>query len=118
MNSRYFTSDEMKCQHCGKENWQPEFMEELDILRRSFGKPMIVTSGYRCPEHPIEAKKERPGAHSTGLAVDIAVRGEDTIELTSLAYTLGFRRIGWNQKGNSRFVHLDKADLPNGSWSY
>ena len=116
--SRYFKESEMKCQHCGGSAWHQDFMDWLDAVRHEFGKPMVVTSGYRCPDHPIEAKKPEPGAHATGYAVDIAVRGVDAIELTAIAYKHGCRRIGWNQKGSARFVHLDRADMINGSWSY
>jgi len=116
--SKYFKESEMLCQHCGGSAWNQEFMEWLDTVRFTFGKPIVISSGYRCPEHPIEKKKDYPGAHTTGLAVDIKVRGVDVIELTSIAYSLGCRRIGWNQKGSARFLHLDKADMLKGSWSY
>lgn len=32
-------------------------------------RPMRVTSGYRHPTHPIEAKKAKPGEHASGLCV-------------------------------------------------
>jgi zinc D-Ala-D-Ala carboxypeptidase len=54
---------------------KPEFMAKLQKLRETYGAPMKVTSGYRCPQHPIEAKKARPGAHASGQAVDIGVQG-------------------------------------------
>jgi uncharacterized protein YcbK (DUF882 family) len=116
MTSRYFTSDEMKCQHCGAENWDQEFMEWLDVVRHAYGKPMVVTSGYRCPEHPIEKKKSKPGAHSTGRAVDIKVGGADAIKLIEIASSMGCKRIGVNQ---NVFVHLDRDDSkPSALWTY
>jgi hypothetical protein len=52
--------------------------------------PMKVTSGYRCPQHPIEAKKARPGAHASGQAVDIGVQGSDAHTLLRMALEAGF----------------------------
>jgi uncharacterized protein YcbK (DUF882 family) len=88
------------------------FMGLLDGLRVDFG-PITLTSAYRCPEHPIEkAKSSGPGAHSTGKAVDIAVSRGDAYRLLSLVFqedydVRSFTGVGINQKGNSRFIHLD-----------
>ena len=52
-----------------------EFLIALQELREAVAKPMQITSGYRCAEHPIEKKKSSPGYHNRG-AVDIAAHGE------------------------------------------
>ena len=121
LKSKFFNENEIKCQHCGELVWEESFFEWLDQVRFVYDKPMVVSSGYRCPEHPIEARKHKPGAHTTGCAVDIAVYGPDALRLISIAYSLGCRRIGVNQKGKhkSRFIHLDQAkDFPDAMWSY
>jgi uncharacterized protein YcbK (DUF882 family) len=95
--------------------------DKLDVLRELMGIPLPVTSGYRCPDHPIEARKESgPGAHSTGLAVDIGVQGKDAHRLIALAMMHDCPRIGINQKGSGRFIHLDwDYTKPNPTiWSY
>jgi len=109
---KYFTEQELECQHCGERAIDPDFMDIIEDLREELGFPFVVTSGYRCPEHPIEAKKAKPGSHSTGMAIDINVTGENAFKLTQLAMASGIKRIGWNQKGehSKRFVHLDTAD--------
>lgn len=115
-----FSEHEFKCSHCGKVAMKPEFMKKLQELRTAFRKPMRVSSGYRCPHHPIEAAKVSPGAHTTGRAVDIAVEGSDAFELLRLAFAMGFTGIGVQQKGSGRFIHLDTltvAPRPN-VWSY
>lgn len=122
--SDYFTSDEMKCSHCGEEHMDAAFMMKLNQLREEFAKPMTVTSAYRCEDHPIEARKTRPGAHSTGRAVDIAVDREAAFQLLDLAMDGGlFTGIGVQQKGSGRFLHLDDLDADEGYtrptiWSY
>jgi len=116
-----FSAKEFECQHCGKNEMKSEFMGKLQALRMRYGKPMKITSGYRCPEHPIEAKKEKPGAHASGLACDVGVDGKQAYELMKHAFALGFTGIGVSQKGSGpRFIHLDmlkEAPRPN-IWSY
>jgi zinc D-Ala-D-Ala carboxypeptidase len=116
-----FSAKEFDCQHCGKNEMKSEFMGKLQALRMRYGKPMKITSGYRCPEHPIEAKKEKPGAHASGLACDVGVNGQQAYELMKDAFALGFTGIGVSQKGSGpRFIHLDmleEAPRPN-IWSY
>ena len=117
---KHFHPDEFRCQHCGGEGIKSSFVEKLDDIRDECGFPFLISSGYRCPEHPIEAKKEKPGAHSTGHAADIAVTGEQAIRVLEVAIKHGIKRIGVNQKGGGRFIHLDTApDLPSPAiWSY
>lgn len=117
---KYFHADEFRCQHCGNEGIKSSFTDRLEAIREECGFPFLISSGYRCPEHPIEAKKEKPGAHSTGHAADIAVTGEQAIRVLEVAIKHGIKRIGVNQKGSGRFIHLDTApDLPAPAiWSY
>ena len=115
-----FKPSEFACKHCGKVEMQPAFMAKLQQLRNAYGKPMIITSGYRCPEHPVEAKKSSPGVHTMGLACDVAVQGTDAYNLLKLALAFEFTGIGVQQKGGGRFLHLDTMRLaprPN-VWSY
>jgi zinc D-Ala-D-Ala carboxypeptidase len=114
-----FSEAEMACKHTGKTGIDPRTMALLQKLRRAYGKPMTITSGYRDPTHPIEARKASPGAHATGQAVDVGVGpGEDVFELVRLAMASGFNGIGISQRaGQPRFVHLDT--LPRKAiWSY
>lgn len=117
-----FSEEEMKCKHTGKCEMNPYFMEWLQSLRNQFNRPFIITSGYRDITHPIEASKESRGEHTYGCAVDIAIRGTEAQRLVSLAYNMGCRRIGINQKGEGRFIHLGMGDqyaqFPKAMWSY
>jgi len=123
-SSPYFTQDEMRCQcGCNQDGMNADFMERLTSLRADWGKPMTVTSAYRCPQHPIEAKKAKPGAHASGRAVDIAVQGEDAYNFLCAALGHGFSGIGVQQKGGGRFIHLDDLTQDEGwprptVWSY
>ncbi len=83
----------------------PVLLAMLDDLREEYGYPIKLTSTYRSPDHPIEAKKSKPGEHAYGAAVDIAcVGGEATFKLVKAAIEIGFTRIGISRKNN--FVHV------------
>lgn len=118
----YFSEDELRCKcGCGQLKFDPTVLQTLNSIRGKYGKPMIVTSGYRCPEHPLEVVKSHPGEHTTGMCVDIACHGFDTAILTKLALEYNATRIGWSQKGDygNRFIHLGwSKDYPKGTWTY
>jgi len=104
----YFSDDELRCQcGCGQLVFDDEVRSKLDALREAVGFALPVTSGYRCPEHPIEAAKSRLGAHTTGKAVDLGVDRERAHTVIQTALEHGCPRIGVNQKGAGRFIHLD-----------
>lgn len=123
-NIRNFSAKEFACSHCGEEGVRKELVQLLQIMRDIYGKPIYITSGYRCPEHPIEAAKNKPGAHAMGIAADIAVDREDAYVLLKIAFNLNFRGIGVSQKGEGRFLHVDmrgefEDGLPSPAlWSY
>ena len=103
------------------------FVGLLNQIREDFGKPMAISSGYRCENHPAERKKDSPGSHSTGWAADVAVQGADAQRLIEVALKHGITGLGVNQKGSvGRFIHLDQVP-PGGAhkpfarptvWSY
>ena len=125
MAYKYFLPHELRCSHCGAEKMQSHFMEKVIILRELLGFPFIVTSAYRCENHPIESRKDSPGAHTTGQALDINVYGNNAHRLLDAALRAGFSGIGISQKGkhSERFIHLDNLgtsdDRPRPTvWSY
>lgn len=113
-----FTRGEFSCKcGCGRSDMNPNFLGRLQALRMVYGKPMHITSGYRCPNHPAEKVKASPGTHSMGIAADIGVSGAEALTLLRLALEANFTGIGVQQKGNGRFIHLDIRDQP-AIWSY
>ena len=117
-----FKKEEFICKHTGKIYMHPEFMTVLQAIRTEYAKPMHITSGYRDRKHPIEAKKLTPGEHEKGCAADIKVSGEDAIKLIGIAIKHGIRRIGIQQKGLGRYIHLGMGDqlskFPPAIWTY
>ena len=118
-----FTEEEFACKHCGRNGISHELINKLQSLRTELGFPFVISSGYRCEDHPIEVKKKMPGTHTDGIAADILARGTKALDIVSKAKNYGFTGIGVNQKGNARFIHLDiSAERPNRPrphiWSY
>lgn len=119
----HFSEDELRCSHTGICEMDPGFMITLEAVRVACGFPFKITSAYRHPTHPVEARKRKPGSHSRGRAVDIAVRGDQALKVIKTALELGMTGIGVQQKGQTRFIHLDDLSIDEGFarpniWSY
>ena len=101
---KYFSPTEFACQHCGKEGIDPELVYEMDRLRELFGLPITITSGYRCPDHPL-TKDRQSSSHAIGLACDISIKSSrERYMLLDIIFTHDlFCRIGIGDN----YLHLD-----------
>ena len=118
---QFFHEDEFRCQHCGSlsgVDW--DFASEIDALRERVGFPLILSSAYRCAIIRLRSAKKSQAHTATGRAVDVAVTGEQALKVIDAALDMGFERVGVQQKGSGRFIHLDKAHgFPAPAiWSY
>lgn len=118
-----FTRAELVCKcGCGRCEMDPAFMDALQALRNHYGRPMPVTSGYRCPDHNARVSNTGlDGPHTTGRAVDVAVkRGLDAWDLAFLAMSHGFTGIGVSIRSGQKgaFLHLDRLEGSGRLWSY
>lgn len=59
----------------------------LQPLRDKWGEPIVLNSGYRCPELNIAVDGEATSQHLKGEAADI--RCSKPLELAQLAYDMG-----------------------------
>ena len=119
----YFRPKELACKcGCNTNEFDDEFLVTLNVIREECGFSFPLSSAYRCPLHPIEARKETLGAHCSGKAVDILCTGESALEVIRVAQAHGINRIGVQQKGGGRFIHLDGCTAAEGFdsaiWSY
>lgn len=112
--SKYFTikgDPKLLCSHCLQHGVEDSFLDRLDQLREAVGFPLIVTSGYRCPEYNQKVSTTGPdGPHTTGRAVDLQVAYYHAFRVVEEAMKLGFTGIGVKQRGASRFIHLDDLE--------
>jgi zinc D-Ala-D-Ala carboxypeptidase len=115
MNLKYFKVSDFDCQETGENNMKEELLVKLDELREVCGFPFIITSGYRSPDHSIEAAKSSPGTHAQGIAVDIRTRGgAERYTIVKHAMAMGFTGIGVAKS----FVHVDIRTTTPVVWSY
>lgn len=114
---RYFTKEELQCGcGCFKCEMDDMFLERLDMLRNARGRPIRLTSAYRCAEHNANVGGVPNSSHTKGLAVDIAADSREKYWILKHAFELGFQGVGIAQG----FVHLDdevKEPRPN-VWTY
>jgi uncharacterized protein YcbK (DUF882 family) len=90
-----------------------DLVGRLQAVRNAIGRPVRVTSGYRCAKHDAAVgTSSNPGAgpHTLGIAADIVVDGMSVDDLVRYCKDAGFSGIGvYRKKG---FVHVDTRSVP------
>ncbi len=66
---------EFQCKHCGSVKLDPELVRRLQAMRDELGHPLVITSGYRCPEHNKAVGGAAGSQHLHGTAADIVCPG-------------------------------------------
>jgi uncharacterized protein YcbK (DUF882 family) len=83
---------------------QVDFMIKLQKVRDIYGKPMQITSGFRCAKHNLAVGGSPTSQHMLGLAADIQCGSfHDRYALINAAFAVGMRGIGVYRT----FVHMD-----------
>lgn len=89
---------------CSQTRIDEKLAEYLQTIREHFGKPVYISSGYRCPVHNARvANASRTSKHLEGMAADIAIDGVDPLEIAQYAERIGVLGIGHYDD----FVHID-----------
>lgn len=106
------------CGHanCNKQSVNQESLDKLQMVRDWLNRPMYVTSGGRCPNHPNELHRSKPADHQKGIGVDIAYNTEKEKNLLMLyGAKAGFTAIA----AGKDFVHLGNRPQSHlTTWSY
>jgi zinc D-Ala-D-Ala carboxypeptidase len=120
----HFKASELACKcGCGMLPKQ-DFMDKVEGLRLRYGMPLTVSSAARCPTYNAKVSGTgMTGPHTTGRAIDFALRGVEALQLLRVALDSGFSGFGINQKGGARFIHVDDLNNRPGQprpwlWSY
>lgn len=114
-SSKNFKESELTCSCCGESGVQQWALDKLQLIREEYNKGMTITSSYRCPNHPVEARKAKAGTHAQGIAFDVFVsNGAQRYELVSLAMKHGANGIGVDKN----FIHIDFRDATRVVWVY
>ena len=103
-----FSAYEFQCPcGCGRSEMDSAFVRQLQCLRDLYG-PLKINSGFRCAEHNRAVGGGPESSHLDGLAADINCRSSyDRFRLVSMAFLVGFARIGIG----TDFVHVDTDPL-------
>lgn len=90
----------------------------LDPLREAWGGPLVVTSGYRCPELNKAVGGSETSAHTAGWAADLVPGdGRGVQELVNFAIEwltatgLPYDQLIDERSGGSRWLHLGIRNL-------
>ena len=112
--SPHFNVREFRCQ-CGSSHETliaSELVDKLEALYTTLNcSKIIVTSGYRCPEHDKAVGGTSSGQHTKGTAADVCCYGQDGQPISSKtvcckAQDLGFTGIA-NITSSYQYTHLD-----------
>ena len=112
--SPHFNAREFRCQ-CGQSHETliaSELVDKLEALYTALNcSKIIVTSGYRCPEHDKAVGGTSSGQHTKGTAADVCCYGQDGQPISSKtvcckAQDLGFGGIA-NITSSYQYAHLD-----------
>ena len=107
-----FSPAEIACRGTGKLLLNEAALEKLQALRDRLGKPLIVLSGYRSPEHNRTVGGAKASKHMEGVAFDIAMANHDPEAFEAAARAIGFHGFGFYPR--SGFMHVDLG--PARSW--
>jgi len=103
--SRHFNLREFQCPCCHTVKLHPDLVELLEKIRKKIKKPIIISSGYRCPSHNEAVGGAKHSYHLKGMAADIIALGLSPIELGKVAIETGAPTVLVYQ--NRGFVHVD-----------
>ena len=100
-----FSPAEIACRGTGAIKINTEAMDKLQTLRNRLGKPLILRSAYRSPEHNRAVDGAPRSKHMDGTAFDIAMANHDPAAFEAAARAVGF--LGFGTYPRSGFIHID-----------
>jgi hypothetical protein len=100
-----FSPAEIACRGTGKLLVNDAALDALQVLRTSLGKPLIIRSAYRSPEHNRAVGGAKASKHMEGIAFDVAMANHDPEAFEAAARAAGFKGFGYYPR--SGFIHVD-----------
>ena len=85
-----------------------KLVEYVQQIRDHFGKPVTITSAYRCEVHNRRVGGATKSYHMRGQAADIVVQGVSSREVAKYAESIGILGIGlYETSKDGYFTHID-----------
>jgi len=111
----HFKLSEFECKCCHRVKIDDQLVSILEAVRADVGKPVIVTSGYRCEPHNRDVGGANDSDHLYGWAADIVVIGMEPDALADVvAKHLFSGRIG--TYSDKKCVHVGIQSRVNEGW--
>lgn len=118
--SPHFNSSEFACQ-CGKNHdymIDSKLIDLLEMIHNHFDcRAIIITSGFRCPDHDISVGGTGKGMHTKGMAADFKCLDQDRNPISSKLICCYMQDIGFggiaNITDSYSLVHGDTRDVSN-----
>ena len=120
--SEHFDLSEFVCPCCRQANPDGRLVERLEKLHDLMGaRAIIITSGYRCPDHSVAVGGYRNDAHTCNIAADIKVKKPDgswysSLDIAEAAERVGFSGIGTIDDTACHVDIRDKYNYVNSHW--
>ena len=112
--SANFNSSEFDCHGsgcCSSTLVDDKLVTYLQQIREHFGKPVNISSGYRCAIHNKNIGGATNSRHSKGQAADIYINGVAPAEIAKYAESMGILGIGlYETNSDGFFVHVDTRE--------
>lgn len=100
-----FSPQELACKGTGNLMLDPDTMDKLQALRDRLGRPLIITSAYRSPQHNRNVGGAARSKHMEGIAFDVRQDNHEPAQFIHAAKAVGFTAIGTYPR--SGFIHID-----------
>ncbi len=112
--SENFKLREFECRCCQAVKLDSELLRRLQAIRTEAGRPVVISSGYRCPSHNRSVGGAAQSRHMVGDAADFRITGLPISQQRQLAekYFDG-GGIGYG----SNFTHVDTRGT-RARWNY
>ncbi len=86
----------------------PKLIKSYQTFRRIVNTPLIINSGYRCPEYNFKVGGVAMARHQTGEAIDISLKTLENFKLTDIVDALEIAGFKWFQfYPEKNFFHAD-----------
>lgn len=112
---RHFNRAEFRCHcRCMGDTVDYELMDALEALRLTLGKPINISSGFRCAEHNKKVNGAKNSYHLLGKAADIIVADVSPEDVARAANGLWPHKYGIGvYKGHT---HIDVRSHARARW--
>jgi zinc D-Ala-D-Ala carboxypeptidase len=100
-----FSPQEIACKGTGSIAINEAAIDKLQALRDKLGRPLLLTSAYRSPEHNKRVGGAKNSQHMLGIAFDVRMENQDPQKFEAAARAVGFTGFGYYPKQG--FMHID-----------